>query len=48
MKQLHELYGVSWKTFKAWLAQVPELGEYKGRAYTPAQVQKIINHLGTP
>jgi hypothetical protein len=46
--ELVHAYGVSLKTFKAWLSQAPELGEYKGKRYTPAQVLKIVYHLGTP
>ena len=47
-KELAALYKVSLRTFKRWLRNVPELGHYVGRCFTPAQVQKIIDHLGTP
>ena len=46
--QLSAWYKVGMATFKAWIVKIPDLGEYNGRAYTPAQVQKIVNHLGTP
>lgn len=43
--QLCDRYGVGRRTLAAWLAEVPELGEYKGRCYTVAQTQKILAHL---
>jgi hypothetical protein len=47
-KELRMLYDVSGKTFRIWLQRVPDLGEYKGKAYTPEQVEKIVKHLGKP
>lgn len=47
-KQLQELYGVSAKTFRSWLQSLTNLGAYRGKAFTPDQVTKIIQHLGTP
>ncbi|RFZ84774.1 hypothetical protein DYU05_03980 [Mucilaginibacter terrenus] len=47
-KELREAYCVSVKTFNKWLAGVPDLGAYEGKTYTPKQVQKIVDHLGTP
>ena len=46
--QLANMYGVSRVTFNKWLQKVSDLGYYLGRCYTPAQVQKIVDHLGTP
>jgi hypothetical protein len=46
--QLAGFYGVSLTSFKRWLKNVKDLGEYLGKCFTPAQVQKIVDHLGTP
>lgn len=47
--QLAEAYNVGMKTFKKWIEPFKdELGEYRGKAYTPKQVQIIYEHLGTP
>jgi hypothetical protein len=46
--QLSRFYGVGRATFNAWLKDVPELGEYRGRLFTANQVQAIVNHLGDP
>ncbi len=46
--QMASKYRVSLTTFKKWLRNVNDLGEYLGKCYTPAQVQKIVDHLGTP
>lgn len=48
ISMLREMYKVGWKTIKKWLKTVPDLGDRVGGMYTPAQVQKIFNHLGTP
>lgn len=48
LKQLRMLYNVSWKTWNRWIEKVPDLGGYDGKSYTPAQVQKIIDHIGKP
>ncbi|MFD1632024.1 hypothetical protein [Pseudopedobacter beijingensis] len=47
-KEIIAHYGVSWKTFKNWIAKIPDLGEYTGKKFTPNQVQKIVDHLGKP
>jgi hypothetical protein len=47
-KTLRVMYGVSWRTFNKWIKKIPDLGEYDGKAYTPAQVEKIVNHIGRP
>jgi hypothetical protein len=47
--ELVNLYGVSYKTFCAWLKPFKnEIGEYNGKRYTIAQVQIIFNKIGTP
>ncbi len=47
--QLAEAYNVSLKTFKKWIEPLKgELGEYRGKTFTPKQVQKIYEHLGSP
>lgn len=49
ISQLALEYGVSGKTFKKWLAKIPEIESIKGRRiFTPAEVEKIFNHLGRP
>ena len=49
ISQLSIEYGVSPKTFKKWIAIIPELKTIKGRRlFTPAEVEKIFNHLGKP
>ncbi|MGN7988673.1 hypothetical protein ACTJKC_15095 [Pedobacter sp. 22226] len=47
-KELHALYKVSAKTFRAWIEPIVDLGCYKGQKYTPAQVEKLVFHLGKP
>lgn len=47
-KELRSHYDVSWQTFRSWLKLVPDLGPYRGKSFTPAQVEKIINHIGKP
>ena len=47
--QLAEAYNVSLKTFKKWIEPIKEeLGEYRGKTYTPKQVDKIYDFLGRP
>ncbi|GAA4353072.1 hypothetical protein GCM10023185_13330 [Hymenobacter saemangeumensis] len=46
--QLASYYGVGIDTLNAWLKDVPELGEYRGRLFTKKQVQAIVEHLGEP
>jgi hypothetical protein len=47
-KQLRDLYGVSYTTLRAWLKNINDLGDYSGKTFTPAQVNKIVTHLGNP
>ncbi|MGZ3983397.1 MAG: hypothetical protein ACXVJE_19370 [Mucilaginibacter sp.] len=47
-KELASLYKRGPKTFKSWIKLIPDLGEYNGKSYTPAQVEKIVTHLGPP
>jgi hypothetical protein len=48
-KELRGEYGVSDKTFASWLSKFRDkVGEVKGKTYTPAQVQIIVEHLGEP
>ncbi|MGZ3999156.1 MAG: hypothetical protein ACXVIY_00935 [Mucilaginibacter sp.] len=47
-KELIIIYGVTWKTWVKWLKKIPDLGTYDGKAYTPAQVNKIVTHIGPP
>ena len=47
-KELRSYYDVSWETFSKWLGKIPDLGEYEGKKFTPAQVKKIVAHLGEP
>ncbi len=47
--ELRKMYGVSFPTWQKWLEKVPDLKLISGqRVYTPAQVEKIVNHLGNP
>jgi len=48
LKELITFYDVTYKTFRIWLGGVPDLGKCHGKAFTPAQVEKIVNHLGEP
>lgn len=48
-KELRDMYGVSWKVFNEWRLLISEkIGPLKGRTYTPAQVQIMIDHWGQP
>jgi len=47
-KELMAMYNVGEKTLRSWLKKVVDLGSYDGRKYTPAQIQKIVKHLGAP
>lgn len=47
-QQLADAYGIGRYTLNAWLLDVPELGEYRGRCFTVAQVERIYAHLGLP
>lgn len=47
--QLAEAYSVSLKTFNCWIEPVKkDIGEYRGKTYTPKQVQVIYKFLGRP
>jgi hypothetical protein len=43
--ELANMYGISVHVFNIWIDEIQDLGEYKGRMYTPVQVQKIFNLL---
>lgn len=47
-KELTEEYRVSLKTFNRWISGIKDLGEYVGKSFTPAQVKKIVDHIGEP
>ncbi|MGI4862451.1 MAG: hypothetical protein ACRYFZ_00895 [Janthinobacterium lividum] len=47
-QQLADLYQIGRYTLNAWLAEVPELGNYVGRLFTTEQVKKIFDHCGPP
>lgn len=47
--QLAAIYKVGMQTLKLWLEPFEEqIGEYRGRTYTPQQVKKIFEFLGEP
>lgn len=47
--QLAKLYKVHYNTFIKWLKLIPDLDiKPNQRTLTPKQVEKIINHLGSP
>lgn len=47
--QLAKLYKVHYNTFANWLKRIPDLEiKENQRILTPKQVEKIINHLGSP
>ena len=49
VKEIAELYSISLKTLKKWLAPfVNEIGEKRGRYYTVLQVEIIFTKLGVP
>jgi transposase-like protein len=49
ISQLATEYGVSPKTFKKWVAKIPDIESIKGRRlFTPAEIEKIFYHLGKP
>lgn len=44
-----KMYGISLKSLKAWFEDEEfqkELGPYRGRTFTPAQIDIIIKHFG--
>ena len=48
-KQLCLLYGVSDMTLKSWLRPIKtKLGAYRGKSYSPMQIQIIFDLLGEP
>lgn len=48
-KTLSELYGVSDKTLKKWLAPFQgQIGKKNGHYYTTLQVKVIVEHIGVP
>jgi len=47
--QLADAYVVSLRTFTSWIEPFKDnIGEYRGKAYTPKQVKIIYNLLGRP
>lgn len=47
--QLASAYGVGLDTFNSWIKPFQEeIKEYRGKVYTPKQVQKIFELLGEP
>jgi len=47
--QLANAYKVSLKTFISWIEPFRDnIGEYRGKSYTPKQVRKIYDLLGYP
>ena len=47
--QLADLYHIGVHTLNVWLKPFQkEIGEYRGRAYTPNQIRKIFELLGQP
>ena len=47
--ELAAAYKVSLKTFRNWIKPFEqEIGEYRGKAYTPKQVETIQRFLGEP
>jgi len=48
-KEITALYGVSYKTFSAWIAPFKkEIGKYNGRRFTIKQVEIIYQKIGHP
>lgn len=49
LKELGELYGVDWRTFKRWIKPfTDEIGPRQGRFYTVSQVKIMFGRLGLP
>ena len=49
LKELCDLYGVSSKIFRKWIAPFEkEIGERNGWYYTVIQVEVILSRLGVP
>lgn len=48
-KQLAAIYDVTHKTLKCWLQPfMEEIGEMRGKTFTPMQVRIIYQRLGEP
>jgi hypothetical protein len=48
-KQLAQMYGVSWSTFRNWMKKVEgEVGRKTGHFYHVHQVKKIFEIFGVP
>lgn len=48
-KELARLYNVTTVTLDSWLRPFQsEIGEYRGRLYTPKQIAIIFSKLGEP
>ncbi len=49
LKELAEIYGVDWRTFKKWLEPFEqEIGKKQGRYYKIPQVKIIFEKLSLP
>lgn len=49
MKEIYNLYGISWYVFKTLLKEFEqELGPLNGKYYTVNQVQLIFKKIGIP
>jgi hypothetical protein len=47
--QLASAYNVTLKIFGSWIEPLKnEIGEYRGKTYTPKQVRIIYDYLGYP
>ena len=47
--ELRKIYGMGYKAFRRHIDQFKgEIGELKGKYYTPKQVEIIAHHLGAP
>ena len=46
--QLAQMYDVSVYTLRKWLKNVPGLTLTDDQIFTPAEIEKIFNHLGAP
>jgi hypothetical protein len=47
-KELRLKYKIGRGTFYKWLKRIPDFDPNTGKIFTPAQVQQIVDHLGTP
>jgi len=48
-KELAQMYGVHYNTFKKWINAIPELKLMeKQRLLTPKQIAIIVNEIGEP